>query len=175
MKEPTIRYYLENQNKLSFKVRIRKEPIMAEINYGYTGVDGKGKKRQKPFRISLRASIEPFKFGKECENYKFDYKVFSKATRNNASIRTKMGRLQENIDLLVDRYVLANTIPPPNEFKHDLLIELGRNKRMVAGEHSILDYLYLKIKKSEGESGMGKRDSISTNTIKSYRTVSHLI
>lgn len=175
MKTPTLRYYLENQNKLVSKERLRKEPIMVEISYGYVGLDSKGNKRPKPFRISLNASIYPVKFGESVCNFKFDKEIFRRATRNNAAIRTKMARLQENIDLLVDRYVLSNTIPPPNEFKHDLLIELGRNERAVIGEHSILDYLYFKIRKSEEESDMGKRDSILENTIKSYRTVSHSI
>ncbi|MFD1293460.1 hypothetical protein ACFQ5N_06390 [Lutibacter holmesii] len=175
MNTPTIRYYLQNQNKQTVDQRIRREPIMVEINYGYVGLDGIGNKRAKPFRIALNASIEPVKFGKATENFKFDKEVFKKATRNNASIRTKMGRLQENIDLLVDRYVLSGIIPTPSEFKHDLLIELGRVKRKVLGEHKILDYLYSKIKKSEEESNMGKRSSIAPNTIKTYRTVSHLI
>lgn len=175
MKTPTIRYYLENQKKQTVDQRIMNEPIMVEINYGYVGLDGKGSKRSKPFRIALNASIQPSKFGKVKENFKFDETVFKKATRNNASIRTKMGRLQEGVDLLVDRYVLANMMPEPSQFKSDLLIELGRSEREVVGEHSILEYLYSKIKKSEVESGMGKRSSISPNTIKTYRTVSHLI
>ena len=144
MKTPTIRYYLQNQNKQTVDQRIRREPIMVEINYGYVGLDGKGSKRAKPFRIALDASIEPIKFGEAKESFKFDEEVFRKATRNNASIRTKMGRLQEGVDSLVDRYVLANVMPEPNQFKSDLLIELGRIKREVVGEHSILDYLYYK-------------------------------
>ena len=56
-----------------------------------------------------------------------------------------MGRLQKDVDLLVDRYVLANMIPEPSQFKSDLLIELGRSEREIVGEHSILDYLYCKI------------------------------
>lgn len=175
MKTPTIRYYLQSQKNKSVDQRIRKEPIMVEINYGYVGLDGKGNKRAKPFRVALNASIEPVKFGEANDNFKFDEEIFKRATRNNASIRTKMGRLQESIDLLVDRYVLSGKIPEPQEFKSDLLVELGRVKREITGEHSILEYLYLKIDKSEEESGMGKRSSISPNTIKTYRTVSHLI
>ena len=88
MKTPTIRYYLQSQKKQTVDQRIRKEPIMVEINYGYVGLDGKGNKRAKPFRIALNISIEPVKFGKAKENFKFDEEVLRTATKNNASIRT---------------------------------------------------------------------------------------
>ena len=175
MKTPTIRYYLENQKRLTPKERVKKEPIMAEIGYGYIGFDNKGGKRPKPFRVSLKASIEPIKFGKGFNNFKFEKVTFDKATKNNAAIRTKMGLLQKAVDVLENRYTLEGIIPTPSQFKSDLLVELGRVKREIAGEHSILEYLYYKIRKSEEESGMGKRSSISPNTIRTYRTVSHLI
>jgi len=175
MKTPTIRYYLQNQKKQTVDQRIRKEPIMVEINYGYVGLDGKSNKRAKPFRVALNASIEPVMFGKANCNFKFDEEVFKKATRNNATIRTKMGRLQESIDLLVDRYVLADIVPPPSQFKSDLLVELGRVKREIAGEHSILAFLYNKIEKDEENLLGNKRSKLSKDTIKIYKSLSHHI
>lgn len=175
MQSPKLRYYLENQKQLPANQRIVKEPIMVEIGYGYVGVDGKGNKRTKPFRISLKKSIEPFKFGLAKTNFKFDRGVFEKATKNNASIRTAMSRLVIAVDNLDDRYTLKDVIPEPAEFKKDLLIELGRNERVLNTAHSILDYLYSKIEKSVEESDMDIRNSLSPNTIKTYKTISHLI
>lgn len=175
METPRIRYYLENQKRLLTEDRNKKEPIMVEINYKYVRFDKKGKKRYVPFRISLKGSILPERFGLVSSNFKFDNDVFKKATRNNASIRTKISRLEIAIDKLVDRYELKEVVPSPEKFKNDLLIELGRNKKIEEQEKGILDYLYEKINKGEKDSTLNKRNSLSLNTIKTYKTVSHLI
>jgi len=175
MRTPTIRYFLENPKRKKANNRKSKELIMAEISYGYVGHDSKGKLRPKPFRISLQAKILPEKFGLKTENFKFNYGVFTKATKNNASIRTKMSKFQKAIDRLEDRYSLLDKVPIPSEFKSDLLIELDRRKRKDKKEHGILDYLHEKITKSKVESNRGKRDSLNANTIKTYKSVSHLI
>jgi hypothetical protein len=175
MKTPKIRYYLDNQKKLVVYKRIKKEPIMVEVNYGFKSFDNSGYERLKPFRVSLQKLIEPNKFGSADENFKFDKNIFDKATKNNATIRNAMRNFQNAIDVLESRYDLENLTPEPSEFKNDLLIQLGRKKLIKTNEVKILDYFNQKIEKSEEEVGMGKRSSLSKNTIKSYRTVKHHI
>tara|TARA_R110002049_G_scaffold268752_1_gene445476 strand:+ start:548 stop:1948 length:1401 start_codon:yes stop_codon:yes gene_type:complete len=142
---------------------------------GFVGFDSNGKSRPKPFRISLKSTILPEHFGLIEDNFKFNQQVFLRSTRNNASIRTKMTKLQSAINTLENKYVLADILPEPNDFKNDLLIELGRNKKEIVEDKKILDYLYDHIKSSEADSGLSKRDSITQNTIKTYKTVSHLV
>lgn len=175
MKTPRIRYYLENPKKRKVGERKTKELIMAEISYGFVGYDGNRKLRQKPFRISLKSTILPENFGLLEDKFKFNQQVFDKATRNNATIRTRMTKLQSAINILENKYELANVLPQPNEFKKDLLIELGRNKKEIIKDKRILDYLYDHISLSEANSGLSKRDSIGHNTIKTYTTISHLV
>lgn len=175
MRTPKIRYYLENPKRKKAEDRKAKELIMAEINYGFVGLDGNGKKRPKPFRISLKSTILPEHFGLKEDNFKFNQQIFTRATRNNATIRTRMTKLQGAINKLENKYELENILPQPKEFKADLLIELGRNKKEVAEDIRVLDYLYDHINLSEADSGLSKRDSITYNTIKTYKTVSHLV
>ena len=175
MKTPKIRYYLENPKSKKNSERTTKELIMAEINYGFVGLDGKGRLRAKPFRHSLQSTILPEQFGLIKESFKFNLKVFTRATRNNATIRTKMSKLQTAIDKLENKYELEDRMPQPDEFKADLLIESGRNKKVVVSDNTILDYIHSRIVRRVADSGLGKRNSISTNTIKTYTTVSHLI
>lgn len=175
MKTPTIRYFLEKPKSRSTKDRTEKELIMAEVNYGFREYNSERKLRSKPFRISLQCKILPSKFGLAINNFKFDKNVFDKATKNNATYRTKMFQLQAAIDNLESRYTQNAIIPKPEAFKSDLMVEIGRVDKNKEEEHSILAYLYAKIKKSIDESGMSKRNSLSLNTIKTYRSVSHLI
>ena len=175
MKTPKIRYYLENPKSKKNSERTKKELIMAEISYGFVGLDSKGRLRPKPFRYSLQSTIFPEQFGLITESFKLNLKVFTKATRNNATIRTKMSRLQTAIDRLENKYELEGRIPQPDEFKADLLIESGRNKKVVVSDKTILDYFQARIDKRIADSGLGKRDSINSNTIKTYKTVMRLI
>lgn len=175
MRTPKIRYYLENQKKLNVEKRLDKEPIMAEISYGYIGFDKNGRKRAIPFRVSLKKSIEPYKFGLANKNFKFDKDIFYKATKNNATIRTIMNQLQKAVDFLESKYELDSIIPKPEKFKDDLLLELGRKEKYIKSENKIIDFLLLKIDKSEDEIGGGKRNSIVKNTIKTYSTIARMI
>jgi hypothetical protein len=101
--------------------------------------------------------------------------VFNKATKNNATIRTKMYKLQMAINKLENKYEVAGVIPPPEEFKTDLLVELGRNKKITVKDKTLLDFLYSLIDGRIADSDLGKRNSITLNTIKTYKTLSHLV
>ena len=176
MKTPVIRYFLDNSKKIkNLEKRVAKELILAEVNYAYIYYNKKGNREYKPFKISLEASILPRKFGLISENYKFNSDVFKNYSKNNASIKTKMGYVETAVNALHNNYEVAKELPTPEKFKSDLLVELGRKEKNVEPDKTILDYLYKKIDNSEQDSGKSKKDSLKENTIKVYRTVSHLI
>lgn len=175
MKTPVIRYYLDNQKSKTPDKRVTKELIMVEVNYGYASYDNKSSKRYKPFRISLDASVMPNKFGLISKNFKFDESVFKRNSKNNSAIKTKMGHIESAVNALHNNYEVARIMPTPSKFKNDLQIELGRVKKIEEQEKLLLDYIYENINKSEADSELGKRNSISTNTIKTYKTVSHMV
>lgn len=174
MNPTKTRYYLEPKNK-DIEKRVSPEVIMAEISYGYSEIVSSGQRRNKPFRFSLKATILPASFGKKETNFKFDKKIFERNQKTNKSITTKMTKLQTALNDLVYHYEHNSIIPTPSDFKKDLNIQLGRVKVNAKVEMSILEFLYKKIAIDGKDSGKSKKSSLRKNTIKTYRTVSHLL
>jgi len=173
MKNIKIRYYLESKSS-DVDLRIGQELIMAEISYGYAIIDKKGKRRYKPARFSLQETIRPNKFGLKENNFRFDEAIFKKSTTNNASIRTKMQMLEAAInELSVDCLIKATTLTP-KQVNNQLASKL-RLIDVIEPQISILDFIYSKIEKELADSGKSKKTSKKVNTIKTYKTVSHLI
>jgi hypothetical protein len=129
---------------------------MVEVNYRFRSFSNSGSEKLKSFRVSLQKSIEPNKFGKADENFKFNKKVFDKAIKNNVTIRNAMRNFQNAIDVLESRHDLEGLTPEPKKIKDDLLIQLGRKTLIKSKEIRILDYFNRKIEKSEDEVGLGK-------------------
>jgi hypothetical protein len=174
MRTPKIRYYLEAKNK-DIDQRVKKELIMAEINYGYRVINKNGKARNVPFRISLQSTIKPNNFGLPEENYKFNEKVFNKFSKSNVTIKTKMNLLETAINKLTNNYLINSIIPQPDEFKNAIKLELGQVKLVEKEAQTILDFVYDKIKKDYDNLKIGQKKSIKEGTIKSYVTLSHHI
>lgn len=147
---------------------------MAEINYGYQIITN-GVGRYKPFRFSLEQTILPSKFGLKEKNYRLDENVFKKSQVNNATIKTAMLRLENAINELNNQYLIEGIIPTPDVFKNELKIKLGRTNRIMVEEITILDYLYQKIASDTADIDTAKKNRKRENTIKTYKTVSHLI
>ncbi|WP_417372158.1 hypothetical protein [Gelidibacter japonicus] len=166
---PKIRYYLEAKFK-GVDYRNTPELIMAEVNYGYRGADGSGRRRNKPFRISLDATILPSNFGLKEKNFKFDEKTFTRFAKTNRTIRTKMGLLESGIDILTNDYILKGIVPEPVEFKKAVKKQLGRVEDNI-GSQLIWDYLNEKIKSDEENLKYAQKKGIAEGTIKSYRTL----
>jgi hypothetical protein len=173
MKDPKTRYYLEPKHK-DINKRTEPEMIMVEIGYGYLEYTSKGN-RYKPFRLALESRVVPSQFGLKEEGYKYNRKVFEKSQKSNATIKTKMLKIEKALNELANTYEIQSVIPKPNEFKNDLKIKLDRVKVKQVAEVSILDFLYKKIELDKVDSGKGKKSSLSINTIKTYTTISHLI
>lgn len=175
MKSIKTRYYLESKSA-TVEERTAPELIMAEINYGFWVLDGKGKRRYKPFRYSLEETLLPSKFGKKEDGYKFNLEVFKRATTNNATIKTKMLQLEKGLAELSNDYQLKRIIPKPDDFKSDLKKKLKPEmESVVLTKFSILDYLIQKIETENKNSGKSMKKSKKVGTIKSYVTVKHLI
>ncbi|GAA4951723.1 hypothetical protein GCM10023314_26440 [Algibacter agarivorans] len=174
MRNPKIRYYLEAKYS-DINQRTRQELIMAEINYGYSVIDKNGNKRNKPFRITLEATIQPKNFGLSKENYKFDEEVFKRFSKSNATIKTKMHLMETAINKLTNNYLVSGEVPTPEDFKKALKIELGQIKVVNEVQQTILDFVYSKIKSDEENLQISQKKGISEGTIKCYRTLSHHI
>lgn len=173
MKNIKIRYYLEPKSN-NVDERTKPELIMAEIGYGYFRINNKREKRYTPVRLSLQENILPVKFGKKETNFKFDEAVFKKASNNNSTVKTKMGRFEIALDEIAIQYILKNEVPTPKELSSKLTIKL-RTEFVAIPKLGILDYMYDKIAKEIENSGKSMKKSKRLNTIKPYTTVSHLI
>lgn len=171
MKTPVIRYYLEPRHKEIDK-RVKSETILAEVNYGYFVKGRNGKKRSKPFRISLRSKILPTNFGKKQDNFIYDDDVFKKFSRQNTTIKIKMGFLESAVYELENHYVISQMMPSPSDFKKALKIKLYGLTDDRPTEQTILDFVYTKIKSDEENLKIAQKKSISLGTIKTYRTLS---
>lgn len=172
MKTPIIRYYLEPKYK-DVESRVIPETILVEVNYGYFEKSSNGKKRSKPFRISLGSRILPKNFGRKHDNFIYNDEVFKKFSRKNTTVKVKMGLMENAIYELENHYVVNQVTPEPNQYKEALKIKLYGKKNDDVAEQSILDFVYNKIKDDEGNLKIEQKKGISKGTIKSYKTLSH--
>ena len=172
MKKPIIRYQLKAKSKKD--ERIKEELIIAEINAGFIKYVDDSVKYER-CKISLQASIKPKNFGKVENKFKFDDQVFQKFSKTNSGVKTKMQLFEKTIDEMYSNYLLNDILPTAERFKDDLNIKLGRKKREVVKEKTILTYLIDKINEFENLKDSGRKNEISENSIKVYRTLKNYI
>lgn len=167
MKQPKIRYFLEVSRDGH---RDKPELVLAEISYGYSVIKN-GKKRSKPFKISMESSVLPKHFGKELNRFKFDENVFSKHSRNYGFFTTHKIQLEGAVNKLAIHYQSKNILPTPKEFQHALKVEMGQLQTVEQECDLIVDHLENKIRHYHENSTSNKKDSKRTGTIKSYRSL----
>ena len=172
MKKPIIRYQLKAKSKKD--ERIKEELIIAEINAGFIKYVDDSVMYER-CKISLQASIKPKNFGKVENKFKFDDQVFQKFSKTNSGVKTKMQLFEKTIDEMYSNYLLNDILPTAERFKDDLNIKLGRKKREVVKEKTILTYLIDKINEFENLKDSGRKNEISENSIKVYRTLKNYI
>ncbi len=172
MKTPRIRYYLEKSR--NSKVRNKPEPIMAEISYGYSKIGRNGKRRNVPFRITLKTTILPENFGRIEDNYKLDESILKKHTRKDSSVTIARNELEGKVIKLYNKYLSQKIVPEPEKFKKDLQIELNHGS-MTQDSDLILDYLYERIDTYKKHTGSARKDALKEGSIKIYVTLSHHI
>lgn len=172
MKTPRIRYYLE-KSRHSVE-RTNPEPIMAEINYGYSKTGKNGKRRNVGFRITLKTTILPENFGRKENNYKLDESVLKKYTRKDASVTIAKNELEQKVIKLYNQYLSQKITPTPQEFKEALQQELN-HKTIPHHSEAILEYLYDKIRIYKQLQGSARKDALKAGSIKIYISLSHHI
>lgn len=173
MKNRKIRYYLEPKSK-NVDERTKPELIMVSISYGYAVINSRGKKRHSPVRYSLQENILPIRFGKKETNFTFDEDVFNKSSINNSTVKTKMTQFANALTEIANDYISKGEVPTPKELTVKLANKL-RTEVLVEPKVSILDYLKRKIEKETEKSGKSMKSSKRGSTIKTFKTVGHLI
>ena len=167
MKQPKIRYHLEN------KTEDRKKPelLMASISYGFKRPTKMGSLRSIPMKISLQCNVLPKHFGKPEDNYSFNPNVFKKYSSQNGHARTAMSLLEAAVDKLGVNYSINKTVPTPQRFKDDLIVEMGRKSATEEIKSGMVEVLSERIKYLEKIEGSNKKDAVSKGTIKGYRSL----
>lgn len=182
MKQPILRFYLDGHPNKSGE-----RQIFLDINIGYSEIDKSKKitkfnsdrKKYKPIKISTLCRIKPENFGKYIQKGKrrvfvFDEKIFNQYSRNNRSIKTRISKIKSVVDDVTNHFFITETDPTPSEFKKLLEIKLGRKKKEVKKQKTVLEFLYQKIENDREAIKMKKKDAPSENYIKTYVSLSRM-
>ena len=173
MKKPIIRYYLKAKSK-NPNDRTKEELIQAKVQANFKEVID-CKVIYNRFFVSLKSTIKPKNFGLIKDNFNFNEDIFNNFSKSNKGVKTAMQLFEGKVDELYSNYLLNDINPTSKQFKNDLLIQLGRKKREVKKVYTILNYLNKKIEYFESIKGSSRKDEISENSIKPYRTLAHYI
>jgi hypothetical protein len=169
MKKPVINYVLESKAK-NPNERTKPELITAMVHAGFvTQIDSQIKYDR--FKVSLETTIKPKNFGLIKDNFRFNEDIFINFSRQNKGVKTAMQIFETKVDELYSNYSINDIQPTANQFKTDLLIQLGRKQRKQKKTFTILAYLNDKISLFESLKGSGRKDEIDENSIKVYRTL----
>ncbi len=162
MKQPTLRFYLDN------KVNKKGErQILLDISLGYSETDlSKNKKRYKPVHFSTLCKIHPENFGKYIQKgskrvFVYDEATFFRYSRKNRFIRIRIEKITNAVNEVTNDFYIKETYPTPKEFKDALEIKLGRKKEPVIKEETVLEFLYEKIEQDKRDVEMKKKGALS--------------
>jgi hypothetical protein len=172
MKNIKTRLILKGRNKHA-TLRTAKELVLAEVSAGFKAMQNATAVYSK-FQISLECQIKPQHFGLDDSNYKFDKDVFEKYSKQNAAVKTRIRTLEAAIDAVDNHFTLIEHQPSAQEFKKELFVRLGREKRKTETKKiipSVLSFLRVKIETDEKNINSNRKDEIKDNSIKTYRTL----
>ncbi|GGG37269.1 integrase [Dokdonia pacifica] len=182
MKQPILRFYLDGHPNKNGE-----RQIFLDINIGYSEIDRSKKitkfnsdrKKYKPIKISTLCRIKPENFGKHIQKGKrsvfvFDEKTFNQYSRNNRSIKTRISKIKSTVDDVTNHFFITEINPTPSEFKDLLEIKLGRKKKEITKQKTVLEFLYQKIENDREAIKMKKKDAPSENYIKTYVSLSRM-
>ena len=182
MKDPILRFYLNDKiNKNG------ERQIFLDINIGYAEIDltkqvknfNSDRKKYKPIKISTHCRIKPEHFGKYIQKGKrkvfaFDEKIFNQYARTNRAVKTKLKKLEIAVDDVTNEFYIKDVSPTPKQFKEALEIKLGRKKKEIIKQETVLEFLYAKIEADREAIIMKKKDALSENHIKTYVSLSRM-
>ena len=182
MKQPTLRFYLDGRPD-----KYGERQIFLDISIGYSELDfsrklmnfNSDRKKYKPIKISTLCKIKPEYFGVYIRKsqrtvFVYDEKVFSQYSKTNRSIKTKLDRITNAVNEVTNHFYITEENPTPKEFKEVLEIKLGRQKKQVVKEKTVLQFLYDKIENDRQAIIMKKKDAISENHIKTFVSLSRM-
>lgn len=182
MKEPKLRFYLDNKPD-----KDGKHQIFIDISIGYSEIDPTKKvknfrsdrKNYKPIKISALRRIKPEYFGQyiqkgERKVFVFHENTFNKYSRNDRSIKTRLEQIKSAVNFVVNNFYHLEVSPTNKEFKEALEIKLGRKRKEIIKEKTVLDFLYEKIKNDRRDRELNKKDALSENHIKTYVSLSRM-
>lgn len=148
-----------------------KKLVAAEVSASFVEVVD-DKKIYRKFQVSLGVKIEPRHFGKSDTNYRYDNKILNKHANQNGSIKVRMNLFEKALIATENFFLLDNYTPTVKEFKEELSIRFGLTKRKeISTNPSISSFLKAKIECDEKNIGSQRKDAISEQTIKLYRTL----
>ena len=182
MKQPVLRFYLDGRpNKKG------ERQIFLDINIGYSEIDltrkiknfSSDRKKYKPIKISTLCRIKPENFGVHVQKGKrtvfvFDEGVFNRYSKSNRSIKIKLAKVENAVNDVTNQFYITEEEPTPEEFKKALKIRLGRDKKEIVKEETVLEFLYAKIETDREARKMNKKDALSENHIKTYVSLSRM-
>ncbi len=145
-----------------------------DVRYGYYRPNPKGRKVYIPVKVVLQKKILPKNFGLPEKNYVFNSDVFDKYSRSNREVKNAMYQFEEIVCRAASKYPI-DVVPSPEEFKKDILEQLGRLERLDYAHLGILDFVEQEIRRYEQENSMGTVGSLGKDTIKTYRTIRTLV
>ena len=182
MKQPILRFYLDGHPNKSGE-----RQIFLDINIGYSETDASkvitkfnsDRKKYKPIKISTLCRIKPENFGRYVQKGKrtvfaFDEKIFNQYSRNNRSIKTRISKIKSAVDDVTNHFFITEVDPTPAEFKKLLEIKLGRAKKQITKQKTVLEFLHEKIENDREAIRMKKKDAPSENYIKTYVSLSRM-
>jgi len=182
MKQPVLRFYLDGRpNKKG------ERQIFLDISIGYSETDltkqikqfASERKKYKPVKISTHCRIKPENFGVYIQKGKrtvlvFDETVFNKYSRSNRSVKIKLAKIRNAVNEVTNQFYITEKDPSPEVFKEALEVQLGRKKKEIIKEETVLEFLYAKIETDRENLKMKKKGAISANHIKTYVSLSRM-
>ncbi len=182
MKQPSLRFYLKGEPNKNGERK-----IFLDISIGYAEFDStkqikkfnSDRKTYKPIMISTLCRIKPEHFGSYTQKgsrtvFAYDEKVFFQYSKINRSIRTKLEKIMSAVNAVTNHYFNIEITPTPKEFKDALEIKLGRQKKEIVKEKTVVEFLYDKIENDRKAIIMKKKDAISENHIKTFVSLSRM-
>ncbi len=173
MKQPVLRFYLDDKPN-----RNGEHQIFLDISIGFSEI-ASDRKKYKPVKISALCRIKPENFGKYIEKrggmaFVFDEKIFNQYSRNKRTIKTRLDKIENAVNEVANQFFIQEIHPSQQEFKEALLIKLGRKKKEVIKEKTVLEFLYAKIENDREARRLKRKDALSENHIKTYVSLSRM-
>ncbi len=175
MKQPVLRFYLDNKPNQKGE-----RQILLDISIGYSEKDIlKNTKKYKLVYISTYCKIKPENFGKYIQKgtkkvFRYDESIFYKYSKNNRFIRIRLEKIKNAVNEVTNDFYIKELNPTPKEFKEVLEFKLGRKKKEVVKEETVLEFLNKKIENHRDDILHKRKNALSENYLKTFVSLSRM-